>query len=161
VGTPLQGSNQLKQIWPTLASLGAAGTVTVSGNLTGANGQRYLVNCGLFQGNYKLKQRNRETIPGSARGIDAIILTHAHPPPDFLGASRSRATQYGLRACRSLQACGLVGSGSIVAAGLQQAWHKVAAATLTQSISGKPSLSAMLPLQGENFDLAIDERKRR
>lgn len=61
-----------------LSFFGAAGTVTGSRYLLEANERRVLIDCGLFQGQKWLRQRNWETLPFDARAIDAIVLTHAH-----------------------------------------------------------------------------------
>lgn len=61
-----------------LSFLGAAGTVTGSKHLLTAAGKRILVDCGLFQGLKALRLRNREALPFDVRGLDAIVLTHAH-----------------------------------------------------------------------------------
>lgn len=64
--------------------LGAAGVVTGSkhlintGDESGSNGLQVLVDCGLFQGQKEWRERNWADLPIPARGIDAIILTHAH-----------------------------------------------------------------------------------
>jgi metallo-beta-lactamase family protein len=63
---------------PKLTFLGAAGTVTGSKYLVEANGKRLLVDCGLFQGNSELKQRNWAPLPVDASTIDWVVLTHAH-----------------------------------------------------------------------------------
>ena len=62
----------------TLTSLGAAGTVTGSKHLLTKEGQRILVDCGLFQGLKNLRELNWESLPIPASSIDAVILTHAH-----------------------------------------------------------------------------------
>jgi metallo-beta-lactamase family protein len=43
---------------PRITFLGAAGTVTGSKYLIEAKGKRLLIDCGLFQGNRELTQRN-------------------------------------------------------------------------------------------------------
>ena len=63
---------------PTLQFLGAAGTVTGSRYLVEANGQRVLVDCGLFQGYKQLRERNWAPFPVEPSSIDAVVLTHAH-----------------------------------------------------------------------------------
>ena len=63
---------------PTLQFLGAAGTVTGSRYLVEANGQRVLVDCGLFQGYKQLRDRNRAPFPVDPASIDAVVLAHAH-----------------------------------------------------------------------------------
>lgn len=63
---------------PQLSFLGAAGTVTGSRHLLQINGKYYLVDCGLFQGGRRLKQKNWEPFPISPDQIEAIFITHAH-----------------------------------------------------------------------------------
>jgi metallo-beta-lactamase family protein len=58
--------------------LGAAGTVTGSKFLLEHEGQRVLIDCGLFQGQKELRQRNWQPLPVPASSLDAIVLTHAH-----------------------------------------------------------------------------------
>ncbi|MFC3068449.1 MBL fold metallo-hydrolase RNA specificity domain-containing protein [Phenylobacterium soli] len=62
----------------TLTSLGGAGTVTGSKHLLEADGQRLLVDCGLFQGLKRLREQNWQPLPIPAASIDAVVLTHAH-----------------------------------------------------------------------------------
>ena len=57
---------------------GAAGTVTGSKYLVEHQGQRLLVDCGLFQGYKQLRLLNWEPLPFSAADIDAVVLTHSH-----------------------------------------------------------------------------------
>lgn len=57
---------------------GGVGTVTGSKYLLEHNGRRVLVDCGLFQGLKELRERNWQDPPFDPRGIDAIIITHAH-----------------------------------------------------------------------------------
>ena len=61
-----------------LTFLGAAGTVTGSKYLLETNGQRVLVDCGLFQGFKQLRERNWANFPVDPKSIHAIVLTHAH-----------------------------------------------------------------------------------
>jgi metallo-beta-lactamase family protein len=61
-----------------LTFLGAAGCVTGSKHLVEANGKRLLVDCGLFQGEREIRQRNWEELPVDPASIDWVILTHAH-----------------------------------------------------------------------------------
>jgi len=58
--------------------LGGAGTVTGSKYLVEHQGQRLLVDCGLFQGYKELRLRNWSHFPVAATDIDAVVLTHAH-----------------------------------------------------------------------------------
>lgn len=61
-----------------LTFLGAAGTVTGSKYLLESTGQRWLVDCGLFQGQKPLRLRNWERFPIDPKTLDAVLLTHAH-----------------------------------------------------------------------------------
>jgi metallo-beta-lactamase family protein len=61
-----------------LTSLGGAGTVTGSKHLIEADGRRYLVDCGLFQGLKNLRELNWSSFPIDPKSIDAVLLTHAH-----------------------------------------------------------------------------------
>ena len=61
-----------------LTFLGAAETVTGSRYLLEASGARILVDCGLFQGLKKLRERNWAGLPFDAASLDAVVLTHAH-----------------------------------------------------------------------------------
>jgi metallo-beta-lactamase family protein len=58
--------------------LGAAGTVTGSKYLVGANGKKFLVDCGLFQGLKELRLLNWNLLPLDPSTIDFILLTHGH-----------------------------------------------------------------------------------
>ncbi len=61
-----------------LRFLGGTGTVTGSKYLIEHEGQRLLVDCGLFQGLKQLRLRNWSSLPIPASSIDAVVLTHAH-----------------------------------------------------------------------------------
>ena len=61
-----------------ISFLGGAGTVTGSKFLVQHEGQRLLVDCGLFQGYKQLRLRNWTPPPIAPREIDALVLTHAH-----------------------------------------------------------------------------------
>jgi metallo-beta-lactamase family protein len=63
---------------PTLRFLGATDTVTGSRYLIEAGGKRVLVDCGLFQGYKRSRERNRTPFPVRPASIDAVVLTHAH-----------------------------------------------------------------------------------
>lgn len=58
--------------------LGATDTVTGSRYLIEAEGRRILVDCGLFQGYKKLRERNWQPFPVDPASIDAVVVTHAH-----------------------------------------------------------------------------------
>ena len=62
----------------TIKFLGAAQTVTGSKYLLDFDNFQVLVDCGLFQGPKKLRQRNWDEFPMPPAKIDALILTHAH-----------------------------------------------------------------------------------
>lgn len=57
---------------------GAAGEVTGSCFLFEVGKTRFLVDCGLFQGHGGSTARNVQAFPFDPRGIDFVILTHAH-----------------------------------------------------------------------------------
>lgn len=61
-----------------LQFLGASGTVTGSRYLLQHGRQRVLVDCGLFQGVKRLRERNRAEFPVAPDSLDAVVLTHAH-----------------------------------------------------------------------------------
>jgi metallo-beta-lactamase family protein len=70
---------------PYIQFLGAAGTVTGSKHLinttydsSGKQGFQVLIDCGLFQGQKEWRERNWQDTPVPARGINAVVLTHAH-----------------------------------------------------------------------------------
>ena len=62
----------------TLRFLGAAGTVSGSRHLLEHDGKRILVDCGLFQGEKRLRERNWERFPVPPASIEAVVLTHGH-----------------------------------------------------------------------------------
>ena len=62
----------------SLRFLGAAGTVSGSRHLIEHEGRRVLVDCGLFQGEKRLRERNWQRFAVPAGSIDAVILTHGH-----------------------------------------------------------------------------------
>lgn len=61
-----------------LGFLGAADTVTGSRFLLETGEEKLLVDCGLFQGFKKLRQRNWSPFLAAPASIDAVVLTHAH-----------------------------------------------------------------------------------
>lgn len=61
-----------------LQFLGATDSVTGSRYLIEFMGSRVLVDCGLFQGYKRLRERNRRPFPVSPSSVDAVVLTHAH-----------------------------------------------------------------------------------
>jgi metallo-beta-lactamase family protein len=58
--------------------LGAAGTVTGSKYLVNAGSELVLIDCGLFQGLKRLRERNWQFPPIDPKLLDAVVLTHAH-----------------------------------------------------------------------------------
>jgi metallo-beta-lactamase family protein len=58
--------------------LGAAGAVTGSKYLVELGARRVLVDCGLFQGLKRLRERNWQPLPFDPHSLDAVLLTHAH-----------------------------------------------------------------------------------
>lgn len=71
--------------------LGAAGTVTGSKYLVEVGATRLLVDCGLFQGLKRLRERNWRPMPIDVASIDAVVLTHAHL--DHSGEMRTRRSE--------------------------------------------------------------------
>jgi len=61
-----------------LTFLGAADTVTGSRYLLETDRARVLVDCGLFQGLKKARERNWSPLPFEPSSLDAVVLTHAH-----------------------------------------------------------------------------------
>lgn len=61
-----------------LTFLGTAGTVTGSKYLFNFEGQKILIDCGLFQGLKFLRQKNWSELSCPASEINAVLLTHAH-----------------------------------------------------------------------------------
>ncbi len=57
---------------------GGVGTVTGSKYLLEHNGKHVLVDCGLFQGERELRERNWKDLPFDVDSLDAVIITHAH-----------------------------------------------------------------------------------
>src|SRR5262245_26730088 len=57
---------------------GAARTVTGSKHLLEVDGRRILVDCGQFQGQKELRERNWHELPFDPASLDAVVLTHAH-----------------------------------------------------------------------------------
>ena len=57
---------------------GAARTVTGSCHMVEANGKKFLVDCGMFQGRLSEQIRNYDDFPFNINDVDFVILTHAH-----------------------------------------------------------------------------------
>ncbi len=58
--------------------LGAAQEVTGSSYLVETDGVRFLVDCGMFQGGRETRAKNHRAFSFDPRGIDFVLLTHAH-----------------------------------------------------------------------------------
>ena len=58
--------------------LGATRTVTGSNYLVEAAGKKFLVDCGMWQGNSELEMQNTEDFEFNPQEIDFMLLTHAH-----------------------------------------------------------------------------------
>ena len=58
--------------------LGATGTVTGSRFLLEVEGQKLLIDCGLFQGPKESRQRNWAPFPIAPAKVNRVFLTHAH-----------------------------------------------------------------------------------
>lgn len=63
---------------PSITFYGGVGSVTGSKYLLESGGRKILVDCGLFQGERELRERNWEDPPFVPSAIDAVIITHAH-----------------------------------------------------------------------------------
>ncbi len=61
-----------------LTFLGAAREVTGSRYLLEAEGARFLVDCGMFQGGREAREKNRQAFAFDPGTIDFVLLTHAH-----------------------------------------------------------------------------------
>jgi metallo-beta-lactamase family protein len=61
-----------------LTFLGAAGVVSGSRHLLESDRSRILVDCGLFQGEKRLRLRNWQPLGVPPQSIDTVVLTHAH-----------------------------------------------------------------------------------
>ena len=57
---------------------GAAGSVTGSCHLVETTSSRFLIDCGMFQGNKTLNRLNYEPFPFDPQTIDFVISTHGH-----------------------------------------------------------------------------------
>jgi metallo-beta-lactamase family protein len=57
---------------------GAAGFVTGSCHLVETDAQRFLIDCGMYQGNKALNRLNYEPFEFNAKDIDFVIITHGH-----------------------------------------------------------------------------------
>ncbi len=79
----------------TLTVHGAAGCVTGSCYELETPKARLLVDCGMFQGSKSLKALNYERFPFDPRGINGVLLTHAHIDHSGLLPKLARAGYHG------------------------------------------------------------------
>ena len=63
---------------PLVTFLGAARTVTGSKFLVDTPKARVLVDCGMFQGEKRLREKNWEPFPVDPSTVDAVVLSHGH-----------------------------------------------------------------------------------
>lgn len=61
-----------------LEFLGAAHTVTGSCYLLETGEDRYLIDCGMFQGAKRIREYNYDAFSFNPADIDGMLLTHAH-----------------------------------------------------------------------------------
>lgn len=61
-----------------LTFMGAAGTVTGSKYLLSDGPDKFLIDCGLFQGQKEWRLKNWEKLPFDPESLSGVILTHAH-----------------------------------------------------------------------------------
>jgi metallo-beta-lactamase family protein len=61
-----------------LSFFGAAGTVTGSCSVIETGGRKFLVDCGMFQGNKTVRKLNYDPFPFDPANVDFVLLTHAH-----------------------------------------------------------------------------------
>ncbi len=61
-----------------LAFYGAAGEVTGSCNMFTAGGKKFLVDCGMFQGNQFNEDKNNDPLGFEPKELSGVIVTHAH-----------------------------------------------------------------------------------
>jgi metallo-beta-lactamase family protein len=61
-----------------ISFFGAAGTVTGSCLMIETGGRKFIVDCGMFQGNKSVRRLNYEPFPFEPGVADFLLLTHAH-----------------------------------------------------------------------------------
>lgn len=62
----------------TLSFFGAAGTVTGSCSMVEAQGHKFLIDCGMFQGSKTIRALNDQPFPFDPKDAGFLLLTHAH-----------------------------------------------------------------------------------
>lgn len=97
--------------------LGAVQEVTGSRYLVEDKDVRILVDCGLFEGNTEMIQRNWDPFPIAVDSIDALVLTHAHIDHSgyipLLIKNGFKGKIYSSKATRELCAILLIDSGNL------------------------------------------------
>ncbi len=97
--------------------LGAAREVTGSRYLLEADGARFLIDCGMFQGGREAREKNRQAFAFDPASIDFVLLSHAHIDHSGLlprlVALGFRGPIYTTRATRDLLAVMLPDAGHI------------------------------------------------
>ncbi|MEM1376105.1 MAG: MBL fold metallo-hydrolase [Pseudomonadota bacterium] len=63
---------------PSLTFYGAAGTVTGSCSMLDTGSAKFLIDCGMFQGNKTIRALNDDDFPFAVAEFDFAVLTHAH-----------------------------------------------------------------------------------
>jgi metallo-beta-lactamase family protein len=96
---------------------GAARTVTGSMHVVEVNGQRLLLDCGLYQGRRAEADALNRSLPFDPRQLDAVVLSHAHVDhcgnlPSLVRAG-FRGRIYCTAATRDLAACMLMDSARL------------------------------------------------
>ncbi len=74
----MAAQHNASQTGASITFLGAAGMVSGSRHLLEIGGSRVLVDCGLFQGEKNLRERNWDRFAVPPDTIDAVVLTHGH-----------------------------------------------------------------------------------
>jgi metallo-beta-lactamase family protein len=61
-----------------LSFFGAAGEVTGSCSMVTIGSQKFLIDCGMFQGSPELEAKNKEPLPFNPAELSGVMVTHAH-----------------------------------------------------------------------------------
>jgi metallo-beta-lactamase family protein len=140
-----------------LTFFGAAGEVTGSSLLVEADGTRFLVDCGMFQGGREAAARNRAAYGRALGQLDFVLLTHAHLDhcgllPRF--ASPGGPQIYCTKPTADLVPVMLKDSAHVQAAGARTApFHRRRALAATPLYSADEVDALALRLNGVPFDV--------